>query len=268
MAYTLSFGLLCLGLILTYPAQAEELEDLQMRGDYMIDVSAIPVGKVKVLLDEKPSHYSAYTKIRTTGVVDVIKRHRREAWAQGWKQSDGYQTEAYRYKSADGKKRKIVMHFDRQGILKKRTNTPEDNHTTRPAVLDKHENDSFDPISAALQLRYLLHQVMQLPDPEDKAIMVPVYDGRRYMHLIAAIHGEATIVYNDIEETVIMVQLSREPIDGYTQKELDTFKELEDPEVYVYFRPSDYVPIKFEIPLDYVRIDAVWAAEAPKVASN
>lgn len=253
----LTRGLATLLLCMCAALPAHALEPLTVHGKYTLYVGQIPVGKVSWIVREHENGYSAYSKVRTTGIARLIKKHRREMKASGVMNVLGYIPTSYEYNSATGKKRHVELAYDEKGALIHRVNHPEDG-AGRPQVPATMAKDSVDPLTALLTLREKVGHALASSTP-NQVTHFNVYDGRRLTQISVSVVGTATLTDGPEPIPVYKAFVERTPIDGHSQGELEDIREEKDPPVYVYFSKDEkLMPLLIEAESPILNIRGRW----------
>jgi hypothetical protein len=80
------------------------------------------------------------------------------------------------------------------------------------------------------------------------SVSFPVYDGLRLFQLQAKISGKNGLLQlDDHHFKSIELVLTRKPLAGYTQKELNKLKERAEPPVYVYLTADTLYPLGLKL---------------------
>lgn len=116
------------------------------------------------------------------------------------------------------KNKYIELHYDNDGNIARNTIIPPEDPNKRPTVPMNMLKDSVDPFTAVLLVRKQVRDY--LLEGKNNRFSKNIFEGRSLFTLQVDIRGRETIELNKRPVSVIHITLSRQPIAGYTAKEL------------------------------------------------
>lgn len=245
------FFLALLILTLSYqtPALAQAnnvtLEPLNISVRYNIYWNGLPIGRVRINTEETSSRYRVSFDIKTRGIVEMFSPMRSFTVAEGIKNVRGdYIPTSYRAETVDdGKTKTTTISYDSEGTVIGRERTPPEDESNRPMVPLDHLVDAQDGISAFMTLR---KRALENIKRQQKETSVRVYDGRRLGEYTLKVVNPGTKMIHDRIVGMINTVIRRNPIEGYSEKELKKF-DKGDPTVYIYFSQNGiFLPLGIE----------------------
>lgn len=253
----LAIALLMLCLPLPASAQVPALEPLKFETRYDISLGPMGIGRLRIIYREDTFGYRIKVDTKTRGLVHMFAPLQSVAEARGSKQDGSYVPTHYISKAdkdGDEKDRLVEIRYDEKGHITERTRKPADSPTWRPVVPLAKANEATDPMSAFFVARKLMRDAMVHNQRETSVL---TYDGARLARMTLKVVSRARTEINGKYVDAINTVLTREPIDGYTPKELKKFKEG-DPTVHVYFSADGrLMPLKVSMKLFYGELSAV-----------
>lgn len=229
-------------------AHAHALEPLNVNGKFDLYAGQVPVGKMSWIVreDAELNTYFSYAKLRTTGLARLISKQRREMKVAGIMDKHGYIPTNYEYHSGTGKKRHIELGYNEKRKRIHRINTPEDG-AGRPQVTLEEAFGSVDPLTALVQMRFELDHLLA-SDTQHPSASFPIYDGRRLMRGNLQRIGTAQMMNRETEISTHWITLTRTPIAGFSEKELNKIAKEPEPQITVYFSKDEaLIPLMFEV---------------------
>lgn len=230
------------------PAKAQEpLPPLDFSGHYDFTLAAIPFGQLDIVLSQGPGHYRATSDIATTGVAKVFVQHQSHTVSRGTGANYRYTEVEYETNYETKGKKRSARFVKRNGEMVEDDVEPADSRATRPAVPLADKSAAWDPVSLALGMRIELARVIA---QKGKDFSLTYYDGRRLTRGNFSYIGEKVIKIKGIKYPVYTVIGSRQPVAGFTQKEL---KRMEggEPQLTVYFSKDKLIPIRLELNIGF-----------------
>lgn len=244
--------LLILGLG-TLPASAAvpELAPLNVKTRYDVTIGGMAIGRVRITVTEDAFGYRMIVDTKTRGLVDIFAPLESIAIAKG-RVTDAreYIPQSYSSvakKDGDNKNRRASITYDAAGQIVTRSRLP-DEKGWRPVVPLEKANEAVDPMTGFLVLRHALRDAMAR---EQREATVLTYDAGRLARLTVKVISRARIEVDGKYRDAINTVVTRQPIDGYTPKEMKKFKEG-DPVMHIYFSPdAEFMPLLATIRLHY-----------------
>ena len=231
-------------------AQVPELAPLQHTARYDIRFSGMGVGRLRITATENNFSYSMKVDTKTSGLVGFFAPLQSVAKAEGSITPQGnyrprlYSSSAER--DGDEKGRRVNMTYDEHGIITFRERVPNQDPSYRPVVPIAEASAAVDPITGFFALRRLMRDTMAR---DQREASVKTYDAARLATMSMKVVSRARIEIGGKYVDAINTVLKREPMTGYTRKELKKFKEG-DPTVHVYFSAdARFMPLKITIKL-------------------
>lgn len=223
---------------------AEPIKPLVLKAKYTIAWSGISLGRIRIDANETASIYRMTIDTKTRGIGALVSDEARVVTAEGTVNAAGEYVPV-RYRSGphkDGEDAVTTITYDATGNIVTRERVPADTDPNyRPVVPLNEASAARDPVTAAFILRRKLYETMGTGTSE---VMTRTYDGRRLatMRLVQATDARVPIMEDYIES--ISAGVKREPISGYTAKELKKYKKG-DPDIRLYFsKDAAFLPIR------------------------
>lgn len=248
MRFFLACVFLCL-LMLSSGAYARDadvaLAPLNVSLRYNIYWNGLPLGRVRVQVDETSSTYHAVVDTKTRGLAEMFSPVRGYVVTSGIKDIMGeYIPTDYRSENKDDDKTAVTeISYSSEGDIAASKRTPPDDPAHRPPVAMEDLYGAHDPVSAFLMLRRNMMANLKAKQPETS---VRTFDGRRLAEFtFRAINPGTKMIHGKIVPMINMI-LTRKPISGYTEKELKKY-DKGDPTVHVYFAQNGiFLPLSIE----------------------
>ncbi len=254
---SLLLALICLP-VATAQAQVPPLEPVNMTARYDASVGVLPLGHMFATVHETPLHYDMELNTKSQGLVDMIAPMKSIARVSGHRSEDGDYL-ANDYTALDSKEdskndKSVHLQYDGDGKLAERERHPEDDPAWRPAVPREKAENAPDPMTGFFRHRKILHDMMAR-NVRDASIVT--YDGARLARLNFHVVSRARIQVMGKDVDAINTMLTRQPMDGYTPKELRKFA-AGDPPIHVYFSADGrFLPLMAGIELPYGEVKIV-----------
>lgn len=244
-----------IGIFIALPFQllADEprrpLPPLVMEGKYTVAWNGITIGRVNLTTRETESSYHMLVDTKTSGVAALFKRERRLAEATGRIDDAGRHIptrfHSRPHEADDEAEDYTILTYDPQGQLMSRTRVPDDDPSWRAPVPFPQASGATDPVTAGLVLRRELYVAIEMGQ---STISTRTYDGARLAELRMAIKPKSVTLDIGRDKTpALETHLSRQPVAGYTPKELKKF-DAGDPPIRFYFSADgNYMPLRVAI---------------------
>lgn len=246
-------------LFLLFPVGSAMAEPapLNIRGTYHVSWNGIGFTKFWAAIEQPDAtHFKLTATLKSKGLVRMFKKVKTYTTSDGVLTPHGWQTLHYRTEATYSDKTTLTaLEYNSYGELTHREIVKEDDPKHRPPVDPEKVVRSQSLGSALWELRRLFSG-MQADGTRQKS--VHLYDGKRLMR-VTITRGDDGVL-GDIP--VHVVTLSRELIDGITNKEIRKMKEEGEPPVYLYLTADDQLmPVGMEVLLSLGTISARFVAE-------
>lgn len=232
-------------LFISAPAVAQTPPALDFKGRYDFTLAAVPFGAIDVSMSQGPGYYRAVSDITTVGIAKVFVQHKSHTESRGTGADFKYPEVTYESKYETKGKPKSARFVKRGGVIVEDYVQPADHRTARTPVSVEAKSKAWDPVALALGMRIELARIIK---GGGKDFSLDYYDGRRLTRGNFSYVGEQTVKIKGVKYPVYVVTGSREPIAGFTDKELKRMAQKE-PTLTVYFTKDTLVPLKLELPL-------------------
>lgn len=192
-----------------------------MRMTYELKATAwalfIPItGKARFTADLNPDTYSIRSKVKTTGLADILVNYDLNLSATGYTNGDRLKTYAYVSQNADGKKnRRVELTYgaDDFSMVAK----PVFGNLGDPAATAEQALDATDPITALIN--FSLQPRAAGEDPCGGPLKI--FDGRQLTHLHLENHGTKTVKSEAWRGEAIECHVTMDKVAGYKKGEAD-----------------------------------------------
>ena len=249
IACKIAIGFLLFQSFAAYADPAPPLAPLVMEGKYFVAWNGLVMGRINLSAHEDAQNYTLTVDTKTHGVGILFKTERRIAEANGAVTPQGYI--AHHFESRPQGKdegQRSTIEFDAAGKIATREQVPQDDRNWRPEVSLADANTANDPVTAGLVLRRKLYEALAQGKNE---VAIRTYDGSRLAEMkFAALADHARVTmpgdgYGDAINTIV----TREPIAGYTPKEIKKYN-AGDPIIHLYFSAdAKFVPVRATVSL-------------------
>lgn len=231
------------------------LELLQGEYKYRIAWNGIKIGRVNFYFEETEQAYRVFVDTKTSGVARMFHALHSTTTGNGRKIEGRYIPEFYHANSnsEEGKGRVARLYFNAEGMLERREVSPPEDPLWRPEVPADELIGARDPVTAF----FVMRQEMAATLAQDfKTTGAKIYDGRRLAEIsVHAIHIGTQATHDDGTPMLATV-ITRQPMNGYTPKELKKF-EAGDPAIHIYFsRDNRLMPLLAEAETRFGTISA------------
>lgn len=237
-----------LGLSTSAAAQAP-LQPYNDTALYDVSWSGVTVGNMIMHAREDDESYAMDLVLKSRGLAWAFTKHTSTTTTRGVKANGQYIPQQFETLfNLRGKTRHIVLTYDAKGRLTNEVNTPPEPEWKRPPVEMELKQDVIDALSTFFVHRPRIYEALE---QNDKQFTIRMFDGRRLTDLQYLIHGQKTIGWNRSQTPVIHATLSRLPVAGYKDKELERIDNEQDPGVQIYFSDDGRLtPLKIEVRAD------------------
>ncbi|MDJ0920317.1 MAG: DUF3108 domain-containing protein [Henriciella sp.] len=202
-----------------------------MRMEYQIKASAwllfLPItGKANFAVDMNQDTYSIKSKVKTTGLADILVNYDLDVAASGYTTPDGLNTYAYVSQNKDGKKNRRVD----VKLLKdefQMTATPKFGNLGDPAATTEQVLDAKDPVTALIS--FALEPREAGADPCGGPLKI--FDGRQLTHLHLTNEGKKNVKSEAWSGEAWECHITMDKVAGYKPGEVnkDTLTGIEGP---------------------------------------
>ena len=219
----------------TKPAETAFLADVKagqpMRMEYQIKASAwvliLPItGKANFTVDLKPANYVIKSKVKTTGLADILVNYDMDLVATGYTSPDGLSTYAYASQNNDGKKnRRVDVKYHADSFDMKAV--PRFGNLGDPAATTTQVLDAKDPLSALIS--FALEP--RAPGADPCGGPLKIFDGRQLTHLHLENKGLTTVKADAYKGEAYECHITMDKVAGYKEGEAnkDTLTGIEGP---------------------------------------
>jgi hypothetical protein len=246
---------LMLGAPVAHAQEPPGLELLNGEYKYRIAWNGIKIGRVNFYFEENDTTYRVIVDTKTSGVLRLFHPLQSITTGNGRKADGRYIPEFYHANSnsEEGKGRVAKLHFNEEGLLKKRDVTPPEDPLWRPEVPLEELAGAVDPVTIFFVMR---QEIARNLTYNIKTTSARVYDGRRLAEISVRAINAGTRLMDDAVVPMLNTIITRQPMNGYTPKEMKKFEDG-DPVLHLYFsRDKRFMPIAAETYLRFGTISA------------
>lgn len=210
---------------------------------YHISWNGLSLGRIRVSATETKESYHMVVDTKSRGVASMFAPFKTVAQVRGIKRGTQYIPSYYETrseKSDEGNGRSGHIRYDATGKITERVLSHPDDPAWRPVVPIDKASAATDPITCFIAMRPLL---IQNKAQGVRETILRSYDNKRLANL------RATILDNNPYKDTIATRITREPLDGYTPKEVKKYRKG-DPTLTVWFSEDRHVmPTRLELEL-------------------
>ncbi len=216
--------------------------------------NSLPFGLCKVTLSESSDKFRSSAHIAMSGIAQMISPHESTTTLEGDGSASATSARVYdtRY-STRGKEKHVRIEYSKGGKVKNLLLEPPDNPAKRPPPALAQLTGVADPLVFITELRAALKKALT---SSKSTITLMAFDGRRLFETTWYIQGEQKLKLNGQSIPVIRAMAKRNPIAGFTEKELTAFKT--DPPLTAYFDKETLLPVKLVVDFWFGPVEAVW----------
>lgn len=229
-------------------AQIEAGQPMEM--EYNIKASAwvliLPItGKANFRVTMNKDTYAIKSKVKTTGLADILVNYDLEIAASGYTTPDGLNTYAYVSQNKDGKKnRRVDLKYLKDDF--EMTATPSFGNLGDPAATVEQALDAKDPVSALIS--FALEPRAEGEDPCGGPLKI--FDGRQLTHLHLTNHGMTRVKSEAWTGQAFECHIRMDKVAGYKPGEAnkDNLSGIDGP-LKMWLAPlpnGAYVPVRIE----------------------
>ncbi len=236
-------------------AAVPELTPLNYTTRYDVTVGGITIGRIRINTHEDTFSYRMSVDTKTSGLVNFFAPLESIARVAGSVINGEHRARTYTSlakKDGKDKNRRVEVTYDPAGNILTQMRVP-DQTGWRPEVPLEKANEAKDPMTGFMVLRQTLRNAMAQEQREASTL---TYDGARLARMTLKVVSRAKIEIQGKYVDAINAVVTREPIDGYTPKELKKYKEG-DPVIHVYFSADErLMPLQVTLGLSYATVRA------------
>lgn len=200
-------------------AQIEAGQPMEM--EYNIKASAwvliLPItGKANFRVTMNKDTYAIKSKVKTTGLADILVNYDLEIAASGYTRIDGLDTYAFVSQNKDGKKnRRVEMKYLKDDF--EMTATPRFGNLGDPAATVEQALEAKDPVTALIS--FALEPRAEGEDPCGGPLKI--FDGRQLTHLHLTNHGMKQVKSDAWSGRAFECHIRMDKVAGYKAGEAD-----------------------------------------------
>lgn len=198
--------------------------------------------------EQEGGRYTIEGIIKTRGLVRMISDYYNFLSAKGWWNGADFTQDTFdtRFNRRKGGERRIIVHYNEDGMVKDEYYNPPEKRWKRPAVPDEQRSHTPDPLTLGLEIRRELHAMMQEEPELPVKFSRKMYDGRRYSDVKFEVVGHDVLRQEKTDYPTVRLRLRRYPIAGYTDNELERMDE-EEPDIDIWISENtDFIPLRVE----------------------
>jgi len=192
-----------------------------MEMEYNIKANAwvliLPItGKANFRVTLNEDTYAIKSKVKTTGLADILVNYDLEIAASGYTRTDGLDTYAFVSQNKDGKKnRRVDLKFLKDTF--EMTATPRFGNLGEPPATVEQALDAKDPVSALIS--FALEPRAEGEDPCGGPLKI--FDGRQLTHLHLTNHGMKQVKSEAWSGEAYECHIKMDKVAGYKAGETD-----------------------------------------------
>ncbi|MCH2548196.1 MAG: DUF3108 domain-containing protein [Alphaproteobacteria bacterium] len=222
------------------------LEPFNTTGFYEVAWSGITAGGMVIDAFEDDTSYRMQVNVKSNGIAWAFTKHESSTTLEGIKTADIYVPQKFEtYFKLRGKTRHIVLDYDAQGNLVHEINTPPENRDKRPAVPMELKKNVVDALTPFFLQRHKVYEALR---NGQQKFTIRMYDGRRLTDMHYFVQGRKQVGWNMQDIPVIHFSMSRTPVAGYKDSELEDIANKKDPSVSLYLSDDGrLIPLKIVV---------------------
>ena len=202
-----------------------------MRMEYQIKASAwvlvLPItGKANFTVDMTPANYVIKSKVKTTGLADILVNYDMDLVASGYTSPQGLDTYAYASQNNDGKKnRRVDLKYHPDSF--EMTAVPRFGNLGDPAATTDQVLDAKDPLTALIS--FALEP--RAPGEDPCGGPLKIFDGRQLTHLHLENKGLTKVKSDAYKGEAYECHITMDKVAGYKKGEVnkDTLTGIDGP---------------------------------------
>lgn len=215
-------------------------------GYYAVSWSGIGVGGMVIAAREDAERYRMEAAIKSNGLAWAFTRHSSTTTVEGVRRGGNYIPQVFETDfKLRGKTRHIVLGYDAQGNLASENVNPPEDPNKRPPVPMELKRQALDALTPFFVQRQRIHEALR--NGEDR-FTLRMFDGRRLTDMHYFIAGRKRMGWNMQDVPVVHFSLTRTPVAGYKESELEDFSKEKDPDVSLYLSDDGrLIPLKIVV---------------------
>ena len=244
-------------------AQIEAGQPMEM--EYNIKASAwvliLPItGKANFRATLNKDTYAIKSKVKTTGLADILVNYDLEIAASGYTSTEGLDTYAFVSQNKDGKKnRRVEMKYLKDDF--EMTATPRFGNLGDPAATAEQALDAKDPVSALIS--FALEPRAEGEDPCGGPLKI--FDGRQLTHQHLTNHGMKQVKSEAWSGEAFECHIRMDKVAGYKagESEKDNLSGIDGP-LRMWLAPlpnGAHVPVRIEAETEDIGTVTLQAAQ-------
>jgi hypothetical protein len=244
-------------------AQIEAGQPMEM--EYNIKASAwvliLPItGKANFRVTMNKDTYAIKSKVKTTGLADILVNYDLEIAASGYTRMDGLDTYAFVSQNKDGKKnRRVEMKYLKDDF--EMTANPTFGNLGDPAATVEQALEAKDPVTALIS--FALEPRAEGEDPCGGPLKI--FDGRQLTHLHLTNHGMKQVKSDAWSGSAFECHIRMDKVAGYKEGEAekDNLSGIDGP-LRMWLAPlpnGAHVPVRIEAETDDIGTVTLQAAK-------
>ncbi len=243
-------------------AQADTTAPINIRGTYYFSWSGIPFAKLWLDVEDNGNQYELTASFKSRGIVRIFKKLKSLSKSYGI--TDGQKSMhslSFEYETDPdvSEQKHTRLRYDTLGELTLRDVFPEDDPWHRPPVSREKVTDVTTPGNLLWDFRRALLDAIK---QDQTGFSLSFYDGQRLMSIHANRLGKEGYLIDETTYPVHKLALTRQLVDGFTDKEIKRYEEGE-PVAYLYVgRDAPVIPLALEIDIKLGTLKAWFEPEA------
>jgi hypothetical protein len=188
--------------------------------------SGFRVAEMFVVANQSDSDYNLVVTINSEGIAKLASNYSSVNTVSGEVIDGKLRPEIYNSKWwRKDEKQKIELQFSRSGEVVSESLIPPERVGKRPDVDKKFKQNVVDPVTAAFVSRETIRAELK-NNPNSRAVFaVPTFDAKRRFDVIITIKGYKKIEIGGKMQNLLHINLRREPLAGFREKDLLEMKE-------------------------------------------
>lgn len=223
----------------TLPAVAQEAERplpplalYNSHAYYDVSWSGIRVGGMVIDAREDADSYAMSLKMKSDGLAWMVTKHHSTNTIEGIKKNGEYLPQRFEtFFTLRKKTRHIVLDYDAEGKLVHEVNTPPEDPNKRKPVPQELKEQVIDVLTVFFEQRKMLYEALK---SGTESFTLRMYDGRRLTDMEYWVKGRQNVSWNNQNIPAVVFSLSRTPVAGFKESELEDLRDKKDPAVTFY----------------------------------
>lgn len=210
----------------------DPLQPFNMTAFYKVSWGGLDVGKLVIHAEEDKDSYRLESVVASTGLARVFTKHESINRVHGTKRGGQYLPRKFETNfKLRGKTRHIILTYNHEGELIEEYNVPAENRNKRPEVPLELKRNVMDVLTTLFHQRGEIYKTLKNDRP---GFTMRAYDGRRLADINVAVKGRKRVEWRGETRDVIAFSITRTPIAGHKDSELEEFKTKRDPNIEFY----------------------------------